>query len=269
MELRRILVVLVALLVMPACSAQARVNGAQRTFPVYDNMFYRGKPDTTREGLVGSNILYESEIWPRGKDYGVLPERSEFEALVRSHVANPGPLVLDIEKLPLSGSDARKHLEVLATLADWAHHAVPHRIIGYYGTNTIPQVAPNSDRAYAIELTRHVDAFFPSMYTFDDDRVKWAARGQEMAKEAHDLDPHKPVYFYLWPQYHDNTPKQFQLIDAAYWKFQLETTCHESNGMVLWGPSKFDWDDTTGWWQATRRFVHALHVDNGRCTGAG
>jgi hypothetical protein len=66
----------------------------ERPFPVYDNMFYRQKPNTAQEGLLASNILYEGDIWPHGLNYGVLPSRNSFEATVRAHSANPGPLVL-------------------------------------------------------------------------------------------------------------------------------------------------------------------------------
>ena len=266
MKRHALLFLLAAFASVTACSTQGVVTERGRSFPVFDNMFYRGKPNTAPEGLVASNILYEGEIWPHGENYGVLPGRSAFEALVRLHVANPGPLVLDIEKLPLKGPPevARHNLEVLATLADWAHQAAPGKVIGYYGTNTLSRVAP-PDVSYARELARHVDAFFPSMYTFDDDRATWANRAQAMAAEAHSLGPGKPVYFYLWPQYHDGTPKQFEFIDAAYWKFQLESACQRGNGIVLWGPSKFEWNDTTGWWEATKQFMRALRTDPGHC----
>jgi hypothetical protein len=60
--------------------------------PVYDNMFYRQKPNMEQEGFVASNILYEGDIWPHGQNYGGLPSRNTFEATVRAHSANPGPL---------------------------------------------------------------------------------------------------------------------------------------------------------------------------------
>ena len=157
------------LLVVALASVTApwrKVAAAQgeRSFSVYDNLFYRQKPNTAQEGLVVSNILYEGDIWPHGQNYGVLPSRSAFEATVRAHSANPGPLVLDIEKLPLKGSQdvARHNMETLAKLADWAHEAAPGKTIGFYGTNTLSKVAP-SDIPYARELARHVEAFFPSM----------------------------------------------------------------------------------------------------------
>jgi hypothetical protein len=27
---------------------------------------------------------------------------------------------------------------------------------------------------------------------------------------------------------------------------------------VLWSPSRFDWDDTSGWWAATQEFMRSL-----------
>lgn len=241
--------------------------GAQKkpetsSFVIYDNLFYRGKPDTAREGLVASNIIYEGKIWPRKNEYGSLPNRAEFQATVREYIANPGPLVLDIEGLPLKGPQetALRNLEVLTKLADWAREAAPGKVVGYYGTNTLSNV-PSANLGYARELARHVGAFFPPMYTFDDDRGKWERRAKNALSEAHQLDDKKPVYFYMWPQYHDGTAKQFHFIDAAYWKFQLETARRYSNGIVLWSPSRYDWNDATGWWAATVEFSHTLHAE--------
>ena len=106
-----------------------------RTFPVYDNMFYIGKPDTTKYGLIPSNIIDDAHIWPHGQNYGALPSRGVFDALVAANNTNPGPIVLDIEKLPLKGSPStiQQHLQVLATLADWTRADAPGKTVGYYG----------------------------------------------------------------------------------------------------------------------------------------
>jgi hypothetical protein len=248
---------------MAATAVPPRISGdnTTRSFTVYDNMFYRGKPDTAAEGLVASNILYEGVIWPHDKNFGELPEREAYAAIVRAHAANPGPLVIDIERLPVKGSAevARHNREILAKLADWARAAAPGKMIGFYGTNTLTRIPP-ANLAEARELARHVDAMFPPAYTFNDDRADWARRAEEAAAEARSLAPGKPVYFYLWPQYHDNTPKQFQYVDSAYWKFQLETAQRLADGAVLWSPGKFTWDNSSGWWTATREYVHRLHA---------
>jgi hypothetical protein len=219
-----------------------------RSFPVYDNMFYIGKPDTKQYGLIPSNIIDEGHIWPHSQNYGVLPSRSMIDAIVAANMANSGPIVLDIEKLPLKGSSGtiRQHLHVLATLADWTRADAPGETVGYYGYNTLTGV-PAANRLYAEELARHVDAFFPSMYTFDDDHAAWGTRAATEAAEDQALAAGKPVLFYLWPQYHDGAKKQFQYIDAAYWKFQLDAAYRDADGIVLWGPRHFNWDESSGW----------------------
>jgi hypothetical protein len=82
-------------------------NPDAKRFPVYDNIFYIGKPDTTKYGLIPSNIIDDAHIWPHGQNYGVLPSRRVFDALVAANNTNPGPIVLDIEKLPLKVRPAR------------------------------------------------------------------------------------------------------------------------------------------------------------------
>ncbi len=258
MKLSGVLVLLIAATGL----ASYRLVAAQekRPFAVFDNMAYRGKPDTTQDGLVPSNIVYERAIWPHDKNYGVLPSRDTFDAVIRGHMGNPGPLVLDIERLPLRGSPetVQQHLKVLATLADWARADVPGKLVGYYGSGTLTEVPPK-DVPSARELARHVNAFFPPMYTFDNNRQAWAKRAKAEAAEDRALAPGKPVFFYLWPQYHDGTPKQFQYVDAAFWKFQLHIARRAAAGIVLWSPSRFNWDETSGWWAATREFMRLLH----------
>ena len=124
---------------LAACSAAASEKPlSSHGFAVYDNMFYRGKPDTAEVGLIASNIVYENKIWPHGVNEGLLPPRDAFAALVREHAVNPGPLVLDIERLPLKGAPdtVQQHLETLTALADWARAAAPGKPLGYYGTGT-------------------------------------------------------------------------------------------------------------------------------------
>jgi hypothetical protein len=246
-----------ALLVI--CGVLLATQESKKPFPVYDNMFYRGKPKTTPYGLVPSNILYENKIWPNPRDVGELPKRDAFLDLVRKAIANPGPLVLDIEEVSLRTPSevARHNAMTLATLADWAHEVAPGKIIGYYGTNTLTDI-PQSNFAAAQGLARHVDAFFPPLYTFDDDRPRWEKRAKVSLAQCRDLDPRKPVYFYLWPQYHQGTPKALRYVDADYWKFQLEMAREYGDGIVLWSRSSDQWDPRSGWWDATQQFLMSL-----------
>jgi hypothetical protein len=142
-------------------------------------------------------------------------------------------------------------------LADWAHQAVPGKVIGFYGTNTLSDIPP-ANVVVAKELAGHVDAFFTAMYTFDDDRARWEKRAQSARDEARGLDPRKPIYFYLWPQYHVGSARALRYVDGEFWKFQLETARKYSNGIVLWGSNTYVWNVKSGWWEATREFAKSL-----------
>jgi len=227
-------------------------------------MFYVDKPDTAPSGLVGANIIYESDIWPGGGDYGVLPDQATFDAIVRAHLTQPGPVVLDIEDLPLTGPPARvtARLTVLETLADWTRAVAPDRMVGYYGYHTLTGIA-TAHEAAARQLAAHVDAFYPSMYTFDDDQSAWAAKAAAEVAEDRALGPGKPIFIYLWPQYHDKTARQCQYLDAQYWTFELQTARSLADGVVIWSPQRFDWDTASGWWSATQEFVRSLPSPSG------
>lgn len=230
-------------------------------FTIYDNMEYKGKPDTANDGLIRSNILYEQQIWPKKEDMGILPKREDFEALVRANSVNPGPLVIDIEHISLRVPEefARRAAQMLAQLADWAHEAAPGKTIGFYGTNTFSNVLP-ANRALVGELAGHVDAFFPPIYNFNDDRANWETRAQAAQAEARGLDPKKPIYFYLWPQYHVGSARALRYVNGEYWKFQLETAHRYASGVVLWGPAEYVWNNKSGWWDATQQFAASLRT---------
>jgi len=225
-------------------------------FPVYDNMSFRAKPDTAGAGLLGANIVYSADLWPAGSDPAALPDRTTVQAAVSARLTRPGPLVLDVEDLPLAGPTAviNAHLGILETVLAWARAVAVGRTVGYYGYHTLSGVAP-AGLAAARQLAARVDAFYPSMYTFDDDEAAWAARATAEVAEDRSLAPGKPVYLYLWPQYHDHTARQYQYLDAARWSFELRTARTLADGVVIWGPSRFAWDPSSGWWAATTSFI--------------
>lgn len=257
----KIMLALAATLCLPAGAVLCLAQASGKSFAIYDNMFYKGKPNTTQVGLIRSNILYENKIWPDRQSLGTLPDRAAFQALVRAAIANPGPLVIDIETVSVRTNPeaARRNAQMLAMLADWAHEAAPGKIIGYYGTNTLSDIPP-ANLPFARELAKHVDAFFPSLYTFDDDRSRWERRAKTFLAQSREIDPKKPVYFYLWPQYHDGTNKAFRYVSGEYWKFQLETARRYGDGIVIWSSSSYSWDPRSGWWDATQQFAASLQA---------
>jgi len=264
MKLILAMVLLLSSALIGASAVFCPAEQGQTNFPMYDSMAYKRKPDTAKDGLIKSNILYEAQIWPEKQGWGALPNREVFEALVRANSTNPGPLVIDIEHISIGASPRSPHnnVQMLAQLADWAHEAVPGKVVGYYGTNTLSSIPP-AEHTLALELASHVDAFFTPIYNFDDIRANWEKRAQAAQAEARALDAKKPIYFFLWPQYHVGSARALRYVLGDYWRFQLETSRHYANGVVLWGPDKYAWDDRTGWWAATQQFAASLQAVKG------
>ena len=69
-----------------------------------------GERSRSQFGAHSIDIIAEGYVWPHEQNYGVLPSRSMFDALVAANNVNPGPVVLDIEKLPLKVSPKRVQL---------------------------------------------------------------------------------------------------------------------------------------------------------------
>jgi hypothetical protein len=239
---------------------------ADSSFAVYDNTFY-SNVDLERFGAVKSNVVYEAPVaqlagqnpadFRGARPYWAelaLPLRAAYEALVRRTARNPGPVVLDFETLYLRGSSATAHrrFRKLRTLLAWAHAAVPGRTVGYYG------VLGNTEPRY-FDLERQLatgeNALFPSLYTFSTSRTVWIRRFHAVMAEAAAIAPGKPVYAYLWPQYHGGTKWAGRYLAPGYWRYQLDAATHLCAGVVIWGPS--DADPEQGWVRATASFLGA------------
>lgn len=240
---------------------------ARTRFQVFDNTFYTNV-DLTRYGAVRSNIVYEhsvAELTGQSQDFrggtrpGVelaLPPQAAYEQLVRRLSVHPGPVVLDFETLYLKGAAdvVQRRFGKLRTLLAWAHRAVPGKAIGYYGLlgNTAPQYLH-----LARELAKDEDAFFPSLYVFTNDRTQWRALLARRVAEAKSIDPDKPIYAYLWPEFHDNSNLAGTYVSADYWSFQLAESRTQISGVVVWSKQKPNAEP--GWVNATRTFLTDSH----------
>ncbi len=230
-------------------------------FVVFDNLFNQGKPDLTDAGLAGCNIVYSGHVWPgaeKGPDYGKLPDEAAYKRAVRSRTLRPGPVVLDFEGLSLSGNPAvaRAHFDLFLTLVRWTREAALGHVVGFYGHGLFPEEPGRPFAAEAAKLAAAVDAFFPSMYTFDGNRDRWKARAQTLLRQAHAIAPGKPVYLYVWPQLHGG---KHDVLPADQWTFEMETARDlGADGVVLWsssGKMSPPWDEAAPWWTATKSFI--------------
>jgi hypothetical protein len=247
------------LLMVPGRSRGAGPTSRPADFKVFDNLHAEGKPDLTAAGLLGCNIVYDGYVWPGGEksaSFGRMPDETAYKTAVRSHTTRPGPVVLDVETLALSGKPdvVAAHFQLFNTLARWTHEAVPGHVVGYYGHGLFPEEPGKEYAAQAQHLAGAVDAFFPSMYTFDANRDGWKRKADRLLKQARQLAPGKPVYYYLWPQFHGGT---HAVLPVDQWSFELETARDlGADGVVLWsGSAAPPWDPNAAWWKATVVFV--------------
>ena len=232
---------LCALALAPAASA--------RDFKLYNNTKYTDGDDRSLD-IARSNLLGEPQLPELAK--GTMPDEKRYKDAVRASLGNPGPLVLDFEHINLAKDPELSaiNLDKLQTLARWTREAAPGRQIGYYG---FPGSIDKNDPVRGKELAKSVDIFFPSLYTVDDDRDRWRRRLDNMIAASRKLDPSKPVLPFVWPQYHDKTPRDGEFVASDYWKFQLDQLHRAADGAVIW--SKRVSGGERDWVPVTRSFI--------------
>jgi hypothetical protein len=261
MNLRIVFAVVAALI----CGVFATQSNADETtsrpaeFKVFDNLFYPKKPDLSSDGFLQCNIVYAGHVWKgaeKSPDYGKIPDEDAFKQVVKARTKGPGPVVLDFETLRLSGKPdvVEPHFKLFITLAKWAHEAAPGHVVGYYGHGLFPELPGKEYGKETEALTAAVDAFFPSLYTFNEDRDAWKKKAEGLIQLAHKIAPGKPVYLYVWPQFH-GVPHGF--LTGDQWAFELAASRElGANGLVMWSSSMAPaWDVSWPWWNETLKFM--------------
>ena len=243
------------------------------TFRVYDMLGYSGKPDLTPYGLRKDWIVYAQELWPAAD--AMTEPNQLYDRRTAGFIAKSGwndVLQLDVEHWPLdirstSTAVVDDSLRKLQQQLSHMRSVVPFLRYGYYDLPTIrdywtPVINDPANMAkwkaandYIASLTQQFNDFYPSLYTFYNDPAGWVVYARANLSESKRQNGGTPVYVYLWPQYHDSSPLAFQFIDYDYWKLQLQTVKDAgADGVVIWSGGG-TWDDTWGWWQATKEFM--------------
>lgn len=244
-------------------------------FKVFDGTLYRNKPDLAPYGISPVHIIYEGSFWSRGDAKRAAPDERTVRELARKAAKEGGMVVIDIERWPLSGDAAEvdRSIGKYRQVAQWFRAESPGVMFGYYG------VLPQRDYWRAIKgaghrdylswqdgndrlrpLAESVDAIFPSLYTFYRDQEGW--RKYAIAQIAEARRYGKPVYVFLWPQYHEsNAILGGRFVSKEYWRLQLDTARAHADGVVIWGgwdgnaARPAEWDAEAEWWAATKEFL--------------
>lgn len=266
----------------PGVAAEQVVASPQKPFVVFDATLYKDKPHLGLFHIHPLSIVYEWRFWPEASSSQPLPAERVVRTLMSEHRGVAEPVVIDIEHWPLKGAaaDVQATVARFSSVLSWAKNEIPSVQIGLYGTVPLPDYwrairdprsleyrswQQDNDRLDAI--VSKVDALFPSIYTFYPDRQGWVTYAVAQIKEARRKANGKPVYAFLWPQYHEsNRLLGLRPLDQDYWELELRTVYDHADGVVIWGgwgsKGPEPWDEEAPWWQATKRFI-ASHPGSG------
>jgi hypothetical protein len=247
--------------------AQQTTGAPKRDFAIFDATLYKQKPDLAGHGLRPVSMIYSGVLWPKGQDRTSLPDRDVVHTVAAQASKSTGVAVIDIESWPLIGDPAvvGESVRKFETVIQWFKETAPSVKVGYYGVTPVwdywnaiqPTESPKyiawqktNDRVASI--ARLEDMLFPSIYTFYEDQIGWSKVAIRQIQEARRISGGKPVYVFLWPQYH-TSPHAY--LPAEYWRMELETARKYADGVVIWGGSSETWDENSPWWRETKRFL--------------
>ena len=113
-------------------------------------------------------------------------------------------------------------------------------------------------------LADAVVVLYPSLYTFYPDREGWSKYAIAQITEARRYAGGKPVFVFLWPQYHEsNVQLTGTYLPPDYWLRELQTAKEYADGVVIWGGwdlktnKAYKWDEDAQWWKITIDFLTA------------
>lgn len=276
--IRRFLPLLFTVLLTGSVSTGAEPQScsrpANRPFRVFNATLYVGTPDLSRYGIEPIHVV-DRGLWPEGAGRSGPPDPALVRRYVESLPRDNAPIVLDIEHYDLTGSDAAAQTAVtdLRRLAATFRAIAPDRRLGYYailpisdfgparaGTGSPPYRSWQRQNDRLRSLQGGVDFLFPSAYTDTRGEAAWVTGAAGAICEARRLSA-KPVYIFIWPEYHDSTPLIGRFLEASFWRLQLETAYRMADGVVIWGGydlaagRRRNWDPQAPWFATTLTFL--------------
>jgi hypothetical protein len=251
-----------------------------RSFVVFDATLYKNKPSFETSHIRPITVLYESRLFVANQSPAAVPPELVVRSLAKELRSSPEPVILDIERWTIKGDAPAVQSTVakFVSVFSWVKDEAPTVRFGVYGTVPIPDYwrairdpasaefrSWQQDNDRLEDISDQVDALFPSIYTFYLDRQDWVAYAIAQITEARRKAKGKPVYAFLWPQYHEsNLLLGGKFLSPDYWKLQLTTVAQHADGVVIWGGwganGPEPWDEEAPWWQVTKRFMRQLDV---------
>jgi hypothetical protein len=271
---RRLPGLLVLGVLIPACGLATQSVGCLH---VFDATSYSDKPDLGGLGLEPAYVFEPDRWWPPGEQRDDLPDPRAAEHWMGQIAAQRGRVILDVERWPLVGDESavRESIRRYATIAAWLRAAGYRGALGYYNVvpiwNGDPAILHASSPAFRQwqahddmmrPLLDQVDALYPSFYTDTADIKSWVELADAHIAEARRISKGKPIYIFLWPQFHEsNRALALKFLPADSWSAELRWAGEHADGVVIWGGwdavhhRRFRWEEAAEWWVATKRFL--------------
>ncbi len=254
-----------------ACAPRA----ANAPFHVFNGMSFAGQPDLSRYGFEPVHII-DRGVWRNENDHRGPPDPALVRRVLGRLPNDGGPVVIDFEDIDPAGSNAQATAVAVRRLIEVENAfraAAPDRRFGFYSTlpgrdywRTVGGPGTAGYRAWQTEndrlapLERNTDLVFPSLYTFYPNPDGWQAYARAQICEARRLSS-KPVYVFLWFEYHPSAREAGQFLPASFWRLQLEIARRYADGVVIWGGYNLQargprtWDANAPWWRETLAFL--------------
>lgn len=244
---------------------------------MYEGLIYKNKPDLTMFGLEKINLINHVHLWGKGESTSEIPRLEIIEKINLNKQAVNELLVVNVEhwRLNLNGKVIDESIDKYRQLLAKVKKTWPNYNVGLY--SMVPERdywTPQGDfrsKRYLEWQERNnetsavldfADTIYPSLYTFYRDQKGWVEYAKAQIDEARRIAPGKPVYAFLWPQYHQsNKFSGLDYIKGDYWRKQLELACNYADGFVIWGgwdidnKTHFQWTGEWDWWKETISFV--------------
>ncbi|MGE0470491.1 MAG: hypothetical protein AB7L09_17765 [Nitrospira sp.] len=263
---------------LPSDSVTTVSAAAQRPFIVFDATLYKNKPSLNGYAIRPIKLLYESRLFARNQPHASLPAQETVRSVAKELRGGPDRVIIDIERWPLKGDAnvVKANVDKLLAILSWIKAEAPDIQVGAYGTVPLPDYwrairgpgnkeyhAWQQDNDRLDEMAAQLNALYPTLYTYYPDRQGWVRYAVAQLTEAKRKANGKPVYAFLWPQYHDSNKKlRLQPLEPEYWELQLNTVRQHADGLVIWGgwgeKGPESWNEEAPWWQVTKQFLRQM-----------
>ncbi|MGE0643573.1 MAG: hypothetical protein AB7P24_07885 [Nitrospira sp.] len=263
---------------LPSDSVTTMAVAAQRPFVVFDATLYKNKPPFNGYPIRPIKLIYDSRLFPKGHNRAALPPEETVRSAAKELDGVSDRVVIDIEHWPLKGDPkiVKENVDKFLAILSWIKDETPGIQIGAYGTVPLPDYwrairgpghkdfhAWQQDNDRLDQMATQLNALYPTLYTYYPDRQGWVRYAVAQLTEAKRKAMGKPVYAFLWPQYHDSNKKlRLQPIEPEYWELQLETVYQHADGVVIWGgwgdKGPESWNEEAPWWNVTKRFLNRI-----------